>query len=84
MTRVADVCLKERRKLILLARETPLSAIHLENMLTVARAGGVIMPPVPAFYTNPARVEEIVDGTVLRVMDLLSLDAGSLKRWEGP
>jgi 4-hydroxy-3-polyprenylbenzoate decarboxylase len=83
MTRVADVCLKEGRPLILLTRETPLSVIHLENMLTVARAGGVIMPPVPAFYTNPAGLEEIVDSTVLRIVDRLSLDAGPLRRWNG-
>jgi 4-hydroxy-3-polyprenylbenzoate decarboxylase len=83
MTRVADVCLKEGRQLILLARETPLSVIHIENMLKVARAGGVIMPPVPAFYTNPSGTEEIIDGTVLRVVDRLSLDAGELRRWSG-
>jgi 4-hydroxy-3-polyprenylbenzoate decarboxylase len=83
MTRAADVCLKEGRTLILLTRETPLSVIHLENMLKVARAGGVIMPPVPAFYTKPAGTEEIVDATVLRVVERLSLDAGPLKRWGG-
>jgi 4-hydroxy-3-polyprenylbenzoate decarboxylase len=83
MTRAATVCLKEGRPLILIARETPLNVIHLENMLTVARAGGVIMPPVPAFYTKPEGIGDIVDGTVLRVLDRLSIDAGPLKRWDG-
>jgi 4-hydroxy-3-polyprenylbenzoate decarboxylase len=83
MIRAADVCLKEGRPLILLVRETPLNVIHLENMLKVARAGGVIMPPVPAFYTKPSSVKEIVDGTVLRILDRLSLDAGAMGRWEG-
>ena len=81
--RAADVCLKERRRLILLTRETPLSAIHLQNMLTVTQAGGIIMPPVPAFYTNPRTVEDLVDQTVNRVMDLLSLPVPGASRWQG-
>ncbi len=71
LARAADVCLKERRPLILLARETPLSVIHLENMLRLARAGAVIMPPVPAFYTAPGSVEDLVTHTCHRVMDQL-------------
>ncbi|GHV92260.1 putative UbiX-like flavin prenyltransferase [Spirochaetia bacterium] len=80
--RSADVCLKERRKLILLARESPLSLIHLENMLTATRAGAVIMLPVPAFYTKPASIEDMVNQTVWRIIDHLGLPAKNLKRWE--
>ena len=79
--RTADVCLKERRKLILLTRETPLSEIHLENMLKLTRAGAIIMPPVPAFYTKPASVQELVDQTVFRLLDLLKLHSPALKQW---
>ena len=79
--RTADVCLKERRKLILLARESPLSLIHLENMLQVTRAGGIIMPPVPAFYARPASVDDVVNQTVWRLLDELGLPAPGLKRW---
>ncbi|MDR3294536.1 MAG: UbiX family flavin prenyltransferase [Clostridiales Family XIII bacterium] len=79
--RAADVCLKERRKLILVTRETPLSQIHLENMLAATRAGAMIMPPVPAFYTRPSSVEELVNQTVGRILDHLGLPAENLKRW---
>jgi polyprenyl P-hydroxybenzoate/phenylacrylic acid decarboxylase-like protein len=82
ITRTADVCLKERRRLILLTRETPLNAIHLENMLTVTRAGAVVMPPVPAFYKRPSSVEELVDQTVGRILDCMGLPATGLKRWD--
>lgn len=81
LERAADVCLKERRPLILLARETPLSTIHLENMLRLSRAGAVIMPPVPAFYTHPKNLEEMVSHTCHRVLDLLNLDTGEAYRW---
>ena len=80
--RAADVCLKEQRKLILLARETPLSTIHLENMLKVARAGAMIMPPVPAFYNKPASLEEMVNHTVGRLLDELGLESELVKRWD--
>ncbi len=79
--RAADVCLKERRKLILMCRETPLSAIHLENMLKVDRAGGIIMPPVPAFYTAPRSLQDIVDHSCDRVMALMGFPRENAFRW---
>lgn len=83
LTRAADVALKERRRLVLLPRETPLHAGHLRNMLTVTEMGGIIMPPVPAFYTKPASIEEIVDQTVCRALDLFDIDLPDVKRWTG-
>jgi 4-hydroxy-3-polyprenylbenzoate decarboxylase len=83
VVRAADVTLKERRRLVLLLRETPLHAGHLRLMSQVTESGAVVMPPVPAFYTRPASVEEIVDDTVDRALDLLGLDAGSDRRWTG-
>jgi 4-hydroxy-3-polyprenylbenzoate decarboxylase len=83
LTRAADVCLKERRKLVLLARETPLHAGHLKAMLAVTEHGGIIAPPVPAFYAKPASLLEMVDHTVGRALDLFDLEAGLFKRWEG-
>ena len=82
--RAADVCLKERRKLVLLTRESPLNAIHLENMLRATNAGAVIMPPVPAFYTRPVSVEDLINQTVFRLMDQLGVSQAKLKRWQGP
>ena len=79
--RVADVSLKERRSLILLARETPLSGIHLENMLKITRAGGIIMPPFPAFYTQPKSIDELVDQSLYRVLDLLGFPSSRTRRW---
>jgi 4-hydroxy-3-polyprenylbenzoate decarboxylase len=81
LTRAADVVLKERRKLVLVARETPLHAIHLRNMATLADMGAIIAPPVPAFYNRPKTLDDIVDHTVGRVLDLFDLDTGSVKRW---
>lgn len=81
--RAADVILKERRKLVLAVRETPLSDIHLENMLKLSRMGVVIFPPVPAFYAQPQSIEDIVDQTVLRILDQFGLHIDSEKRWEG-
>jgi polyprenyl P-hydroxybenzoate/phenylacrylic acid decarboxylase-like protein len=83
IVRAADVSLKERRRLVLLARETPLNDIHLENMLALSRMGAIIAPPVPAFYNNPQSVEELVDHTVGRVLDLFGLEMPQLKRWAG-
>ncbi|MDR0577518.1 MAG: UbiX family flavin prenyltransferase [Candidatus Accumulibacter sp.] len=80
--RAADVCLKERRALILCTRETPLSRIHIENMLRATDAGAIIMPPMPAFYTKPASVDEIVEQSVNRLLDRLGLPADGLKRWK--
>ncbi|MBW9223231.1 UbiX family flavin prenyltransferase [Methanothermococcus sp. SCGC AD-155-E23] len=79
--RVCDVAIKERRKLILMPREMPLSAIHLENMLKLSRLGVVIMPPIPAFYSKPRRVEDIVDFVVGRVLDNLGISNDLFKRW---
>ena len=79
--RVADVVLKEGRKLILVPRETPLSAIHLENMLRLARAGAVILPPSPGFYHHPQTVADLVDFVVARVLDQLAVPHALLRRW---
>ena len=81
--RAADVVLKERRKLIMVVRETPLSDIHLENMLKLSRMGAVILPPMPAFYTNPRTLDDIVDQTVSRVLDQFALEVRGAPRWTG-
>ncbi len=83
MTRAADVAIKERRRLILLVRETPLNPIHLENMLKLSRLGITIMPPVPAFYSNPHTIGDIVNHTVGRVLDQLGLENQLFTRWGG-
>ncbi|MFZ1447076.1 MAG: flavin prenyltransferase UbiX [Candidatus Dechloromonas phosphoritropha] len=79
--RAADVVLKEGRKLILVPRETPLSAIHLENMLRLARAGAVILPPSPGFYHHPQSVAEVIDFVVARVLDQLAIPHALMQRW---
>lgn len=79
--RTADVVLKERRKLILVPRETPLSAIHLENMLRLSRAGALILPANPGFYNNPTRIEELVDFIVARILDHLDIEHSLAARW---
>jgi 4-hydroxy-3-polyprenylbenzoate decarboxylase len=79
--RAADVMLKERRPLVLVPRETPLSAIHLENMLTLARAGAVILPPVPGFYGHPQEIADLVDFVVARILDQLGVAHGLGPRW---
>jgi flavin prenyltransferase len=81
--RAADVVLKERRKLVLLARESPLNEIHLENMLALARMGVTIFPPVPAFYNHPREVGDIVDYIVGRALDQFGLQVPGLARWSG-
>lgn len=81
LTRAADVVLKERRRLVLLARETPLHSIHLRNMLALSEMGAIIAPPVPAFYNRPKTLDDIIDHTVGRVLDLFDLDTGKVKRW---
>lgn len=83
LSRAADVTLKERRRLVLMARETPLHQVHLKNMLTVTEMGGIIAPPVPAFYTKPGSLEEMVDQSVGRVLDLFGIDHALSKRWDG-
>jgi flavin prenyltransferase len=81
--RAADVILKEKRKLLLLARESPLSEIHLENMLGLARMGVTIFPPVPAFYNRPQSLNALVDYIVGRVLDQFGLEIPGMPRWEG-
>lgn len=81
--RAADVALKERRKLVLVTRETPLSTIHLGNMLRVARAGAVVLPAAPGFYHRPTQVSELVDFVVARVLDQLEVPHSLGKRWGG-
>ena len=82
ISRAADVMLKERRRLTLMVRETPLSAIHLNNMLAVSNAGGTIFPPVPAFYHQPRSIDDIIEQTVARVLDQHGIHSDSLKRWQ--
>jgi len=81
--RAADVTLKERRRLVLVPRELPLSEIHLENMLALSRMGAVIVPPVPAFYTRPTTVEDIVTYIAARVLDQFGLELPGVPRWSG-
>ncbi len=81
--RAADVCLKEGRPLILVPRETPLSVIHLQNMLRLAEAGAVILPPSPGFYLNPRTIEDLVDGVVARILDRLGFHHDIAPRWSG-
>jgi flavin prenyltransferase len=79
--RAADVMLKERRRLVLMVRETPLHLGHLRNMAAVTEAGAIVFPPVPAFYARPKTLEEMVDHTVGRVLDLFDIDTGAVPRW---
>ncbi len=81
--RAADVVLKERRKLVLVPRETPLSEIHLENMLALSRMGVVMVPPMPAFYNHPGSVDDVVNHVVARVLDQFGLPAPQARRWSG-
>jgi flavin prenyltransferase len=83
IARAADVVLKERRRLVLVPRETPLSEIHLENMLALSRMGVRMVPPMPAFYNHPACVDDIVDHITARVLDQFDLPAPAARRWEG-
>jgi 4-hydroxy-3-polyprenylbenzoate decarboxylase/2,5-furandicarboxylate decarboxylase 2 len=84
VSRAADVALKERRRLVLMARETPLNLAHLRNMTAVTEMGGVICPPVPAFYQRPEGLSDVVDHSVARVLDLFDIEtAGALHRWQG-
>jgi 4-hydroxy-3-polyprenylbenzoate decarboxylase len=84
LVRAADVTLKERRKLILAVRETPFHLGHLRTMTGLAEMGAVIAPPIPAFYRQPASVEDLVDGSVERILDLLGLPDPQARRWNGP
>lgn len=82
ITRAADVTLKERRRLVLMLRETPFNLAHLRNMTAVTEMGGIIFPPLPAFYLHPRNIQEMVDHTVARVLDLFGIDVPAT-RWEG-
>ena len=84
MIRAADVTLKERRKLILMVRESPLHLGHLRSMTSLAEMGAILAPPVPGFYHQPKTVEEIVDHSVDRVLDLIGLPSPGAYRWDGP
>ncbi|KIZ47120.1 MULTISPECIES: UbiX family flavin prenyltransferase [Rhodopseudomonas] len=83
LTRAADVTLKERRRLVLLARETPLHLGHLKSMTAVTEIGAIVFPPVPAFYAKPGSLEQMVDQTLGRVLDLFGVEAGLVTRWNG-
>jgi 4-hydroxy-3-polyprenylbenzoate decarboxylase len=83
LTRAADVILKERRRLILMVRETPFNLAHLRNMTSVTEMGGVIFPPLPAFYHQPQSIDELVDDTVERVLSLLGVNGAAPKSWAG-
>ena len=83
LTRAADVALKERRRLVLMVRETPFNLAHLRNMTAVTEMGGVIFPPLPAFYHRPASIDEMVNDTVERVLALIGVDGASPKPWRG-
>ena len=83
MTRAADVVLKERRRLVLMVRETPLHLVHLKNMQTVTEMGGIVYPPVPAFYCKPESVAEMVDQTLRRVLELFGIADEGIIRWNG-
>ena len=83
LSRSADVVLKERRRLVLMLRETPLHLGHIRNMAAVTEAGAIVYPPVPAFYARPASLDEMVDHSVGRVLDLFGIDSSVVRRWTG-
>ena len=83
MTRAADVILKERRRLVLMVRETPLNLAHINNMQRVSEMGGVIMPPVPAFYNRPKTLDDIITHSAGRALDLLGFHVDNMPRWNG-
>ena len=83
VSRAADVVLKERRRLVLVPRETPLNLAHLRNMVAVTEMGGIIMPPVPAFYAQPKTLEDLVEHAVGRILDLFGVHSTRVKRWQG-
>jgi flavin prenyltransferase len=83
IARAADVCLKERRRLVLVVRETPLHLGHLRLMQQVAESGGVILPPVPAFYHRPTTLQELIDHTVIKILDQFGLHLDLIDRWQG-
>ena len=82
LSRAADVTLKERRRLVCLTRETPLHSGHLKNMLALSEMGGIVAPPVPAFYSKPKTIDDIVEHTAGRILDLFDIEVGLVKRWK--
>ena len=82
LSRAADVTLKERRRLVCLTRETPLHSGHLKNMLALSEMGGIVAPPVPAFYSKPKTIDDIVEHTAGRILDLFNIEVGLVKRWK--
>jgi 4-hydroxy-3-polyprenylbenzoate decarboxylase len=83
LTRAADVALKERRRLVLMVRETPLNLAHLRNMVAASEMGAVVFPPVPAFYARPKSIEDLVAHSVARILDLFGIHSRKLARWQG-
>lgn len=83
LSRAADVVLKERRRLVLMVRETPLHLGHLRSMTSVTEMGAIVMPPVPAFYAHPGNLDEMVDHSVGRALDLFDIETGAVRRWSG-
>lgn len=83
ITRSAEVCIKEGRKLVICPRETPLDAIQLENMLKLARIGVRIVPPMPAYYSHPQTIDDLIDHHIMKVLDQFSIDTGKVRRWDG-
>ncbi|MEL3890320.1 UbiX family flavin prenyltransferase [Ferrovibrio sp. MS7] len=83
LTRAADVVLKERRRLVLVPRETPLHLGHLRNMVSVTEIGAIVAPPMPAFYAEPKTLDDLIDHSVGRVLDLFGIESGLVRRWQG-
>ncbi|WP_428248065.1 UbiX family flavin prenyltransferase [Ferrovibrio sp.] len=83
LTRAADVVLKERRRLVLVPRETPLHLGHLRNMVSVTEIGAIVAPPLPAFYAEPKTLDDLIDHSVGRVLDLFGIESGLVRRWQG-
>jgi 4-hydroxy-3-polyprenylbenzoate decarboxylase len=83
ISRAADVALKERRRVVLMLRETPLHLGHIRSMAAVTEAGAIVYPPVPAFYANPKSLEDMIDHTIGRALDLFDIDLGTVRRWSG-
>jgi len=83
VTRASDVMIKEKRKLVMMVRETPFNAIHLENMLKLAQLGVVIMPPLPAFYTKPKSIDDIVKDTIRKALGYFGVQFADIRKWEG-
>lgn len=84
MSRAADVVLKERRRLVIMPREAPLHLGHLQNMVSITQMGGIIYPPVPAFYHQPQNIDDLINDSVTRVLDLFDLESEHLRRWKDP